>query len=351
MNKIKQSLLSIVIGLALAGGVSFAETVWKGPTADPTGNNVSAPINVSTNPQTFGDSSSAGSKTLNMGNGTGSLRIEGGLGVRGAGIFEGNVGIGTVTPQSPAPNSQSGNVDVNDVWVRSANSGAGQWVSQMASSNGGVIAGFYDLGSAAPGEYGDVIVNLGFKPKAVTANANWTRDTSDEHVTASITLVDNGFVFHWRGPHGSAPNHFNDPTFGFYYMASTEKYPPPPLPPPPQCSNTKDDDGDGLIDYPNDPGCSSATDNDERDVIIPPPGLNASLITFTWSCNSFVFDIKGESGPQTEKLVTTTDGKGRIIKLAGDVTYDNSGKSYYVTMDITWGYFCIADINGKAAAY
>lgn len=29
------------------------------------------------------------------------------------------------------------------------------------------------------------------------------------------------------------------------------------------CSNGKDDDGDGLIDYPNDPGCASATDEDE----------------------------------------------------------------------------------------
>jgi hypothetical protein len=30
-----------------------------------------------------------------------------------------------------------------------------------------------------------------------------------------------------------------------------------------QCSDEIDNDGDGLIDYPNDPGCSSSTDDDE----------------------------------------------------------------------------------------
>ena len=31
------------------------------------------------------------------------------------------------------------------------------------------------------------------------------------------------------------------------------------------CNNSTDDDGDGLTDYPNDPGCSSASDTDETD--------------------------------------------------------------------------------------
>ena len=33
---------------------------------------------------------------------------------------------------------------------------------------------------------------------------------------------------------------------------------------PKKCNNNVDDDNDGLKDYPNDPGCSSATDNDEH---------------------------------------------------------------------------------------
>jgi len=35
----------------------------------------------------------------------------------------------------------------------------------------------------------------------------------------------------------------------------------------PACNNSIDDDGDGLIDYPNDPGCDSLTDTDEIDPI------------------------------------------------------------------------------------
>lgn len=33
----------------------------------------------------------------------------------------------------------------------------------------------------------------------------------------------------------------------------------------PQCNNSLDDDGDGKTDYPNDPGCSSLTDDNETD--------------------------------------------------------------------------------------
>lgn len=42
--------------------------------------------------------------------------------------------------------------------------------------------------------------------------------------------------------------------------------PPPPPPPPPSvaaCSDGIDNDGDTKIDYPNDPGCTDANDNDE----------------------------------------------------------------------------------------
>lgn len=39
---------------------------------------------------------------------------------------------------------------------------------------------------------------------------------------------------------------------------------------PPQCSDGLDNDSDGKTDYPTDPGCSSAGDNDETDPIVPP---------------------------------------------------------------------------------
>ena len=47
---------------------------------------------------------------------------------------------------------------------------------------------------------------------------------------------------------------------------------------PPQCSNGKDDDGDGLVDFPADKGCSAADDNDETDPCkSPAPGEKVSL--------------------------------------------------------------------------
>jgi glycosyl hydrolase family 16 len=45
-----------------------------------------------------------------------------------------------------------------------------------------------------------------------------------------------------------------------------------PPPPPAQCADGLDNDGDGTIDYPVDPGCASASDNDETNLAQPPPG-------------------------------------------------------------------------------
>lgn len=79
MNKIKQSILAIVIGLALAGGVSFAETLWNGPTDNPPRGNTDAPINVSPTEQIFSKG-----KTLKIKkDGSGILDLVGGLNVNG----------------------------------------------------------------------------------------------------------------------------------------------------------------------------------------------------------------------------------------------------------------------------
>ena len=39
----------------------------------------------------------------------------------------------------------------------------------------------------------------------------------------------------------------------------------------PQCNNRMDDDGDGKIDYPTDPGCTGKGDKSEADPVQPPP--------------------------------------------------------------------------------
>jgi hypothetical protein len=51
-----------------------------------------------------------------------------------------------------------------------------------------------------------------------------------------------------------------------FRIGTTTPPPPPPLPTVYICSDGLDNDHDGLTDYPQDPGCSSATDNDEYNV-------------------------------------------------------------------------------------
>jgi Ca2+-binding RTX toxin-like protein len=52
---------------------------------------------------------------------------------------------------------------------------------------------------------------------------------------------------------------------------ATPPPPPPPTPVAPECSDGKDNDGDGLVDYPKDDGCKDATDPSELDDAPPPP--------------------------------------------------------------------------------
>lgn len=63
-----------------------------------------------------------------------------------------------------------------------------------------------------------------------------------------------------------------------YFFAKPEPPMPPPPPEPPAvvpvapvCADGVDNDADGLIDFPNDPGCATADDNDESNPPPPPP--------------------------------------------------------------------------------
>jgi parallel beta-helix repeat protein len=47
--------------------------------------------------------------------------------------------------------------------------------------------------------------------------------------------------------------------------------------PPPQCSDGIDNDGDGKVDYPEDPGCTSPDDDDERDTVSIPEFPSAAV--------------------------------------------------------------------------
>lgn len=70
---------------------------------------------------------------------------------------------------------------------------------------------------------------------------------------------------------------------------------PPPPAPLPKCSDQLDNDGDGLIDYPADPGCDNTLDNDELDPTGPP--------TLTLDLPSEYFTIIRKPDLTTEYLV------------------------------------------------
>ena len=62
--------------------------------------------------------------------------------------------------------------------------------------------------------------------------------------------------------------------------------PPPPPPPAPACSNGRDDDGDGRVDYPADPGCASPSDTSEID---PTVGVAVGSYRGQTQTGNFVF--------------------------------------------------------------
>lgn len=101
MPKIKQSFLTIVIGLALAAGISYAAT-WTGPTANPPLNNTEAPLNVGTVSQAKSGNLAVGTSVIP----TVSLNVGGASNFTGVSqflsraIFVDKVGIGTVNPRA-----------------------------------------------------------------------------------------------------------------------------------------------------------------------------------------------------------------------------------------------------------
>lgn len=78
----------------------------------------------------------------------------------------------------------------------------------------------------------------------------------------------------------------------------------------PACNNALDDDGDGKIDYPSDPGCSSLTDDDEIDPnSVNPEMFNPPIAPFKVLINNgenttsdFLVELKLFAGSDTKKM-------------------------------------------------
>lgn len=152
-------------------------------------------------------------------------------------------------------------------------------------SGGGFGANAYLLGRGAPYLHLDVMagddtlmnVGLGYdlaigKSFGIRAEALYhaQANSSDEADEFKEPLFNLGF----RIPFGAAP--VAPPPRPPVTITPVE-----PPPPPPVCSDGLDNDGDGLIDFPADKGCTAADDGDETDpapkCLPPEPGQAMSL--------------------------------------------------------------------------
>ena len=98
---------------------------------------------------------------------------------------------------------------------------------------------------------------------------------------------------------------------------------------PPQCSDGLDNDNDGKIDYPADPGCSSSTDNDETD---PPVATSARLVGA-----GDIADNSNADGATGNLIDARPDAR---VFTAGDNAYPSGTPSDYANnYDPAWGAF------------
>jgi hypothetical protein len=97
-------------------------------------------------------------------------------------------------------------------------------------------------------------------------------------------------------------------------------------PPAPACSDGLDNDSDGLIDHPADPGCTGATDEDETDVAPPPP---AACSDGADNDGDGLVDHPADPGCVAASDVDETDPlPGTEIATAGDIVCDPASSTF-----------------------
>ncbi|OFW77858.1 MAG: hypothetical protein A2Z48_05870 [Actinobacteria bacterium RBG_19FT_COMBO_70_19] len=117
------------------------------------------------------------------------------------------------------------------------------------------------------------------------------------------------------------------------------------LPIEPQCSDGLDNDADGLIDFPDDPGCVEALDADETDPPPPPPPGDAKVVA---AAGDIVCDPTGSgyagADPSVCQHRATADllvGADAVLPL-GDLQYaDGTLDKFNVAYDPTWGRYAV----------
>lgn len=115
--------------------------------------------------------------------------------------------------------------------------------------------------------------------------------------------------------------------------------------PAPVCSNLADDDGDGKIDFPDDPGCAGADDGDETDPVVSDPDLELTVdqrgkgsvkkLKLEASCNVGCALVASGSGKLKGKAKAAA--KSKKIKLKKDRTSAASGETVVLKLKAKGG--------------
>ncbi|MBU1036895.1 hypothetical protein KKF32_02575, partial [Patescibacteria group bacterium] len=97
-----------------------------------------------------------------------------------------------------------------------------------------------------------------------------------------------------------------------------------------QCADGLDNDGDGLIDYPNDPGCSSASDNDEYNA----PGGGGGGGGGGGIPTPTTVNLSGQAYPLSNVTVLK-DGQIAVVTIAGpdanfNISLSNLSEGNYI---------------------
>jgi hypothetical protein len=168
---------------------------------------------------------------------------------------------------------------------------------QAVDESNGALVSVTDLGKPTPDPVRDIALAFSALPNPYQPNGIY-------HLQVAAL-----------GPGGTSAQ---VPSPSFVYCPAP---PPPPPPPPPAsaCADGIDNDGDGTIDFPADPGCTSASDTDETDPVVQPITLGeTTILPNADSGNGNLLVAQSAVLSQAKTIqslsfyVTTTGGKLRL---------------------------------------
>jgi hypothetical protein len=195
---------------------------------------------------------------------------------------------------------------------------------------------------AANDSWGEKTITWGNQPGPtgpVLAGATWTtQGYQDLNVTSAVTAAGPvSFLLRHAAGCTSAPdvvlNSREATTNTPQLVVETTAGPPPP----PACSDGTDNDADGKIDYPADPGCTGPADTDEADSGPGPVVAAAGDIV----CDPPASGFSGTQSNICQHRATADllSGADAVLPL-GDLQYENGSLSKFLSgYDPSWGRF------------